>query len=68
MNEEELASALQPLTNAIRDLGNGNASTPMGAIENLAKELRDGLNAVAISIESLAMAISENKESFGDDE
>jgi hypothetical protein len=50
-DSERIADAIESLASAIRDLGNGNAATQMGAIENLAKELRDGLAAVASALE-----------------
>lgn len=48
---EKIADAIESLARAVHALGNNNAGTNMGAIENLAKELRDGLAAIAESIE-----------------
>lgn len=45
-----IASGLNSIAAAIQNLGNGNASTPMGAIENLAKELKEGLEHIADSV------------------
>lgn len=41
----------------IKYLGNGDAATSMGAIENLAKELRDGLGAVSSALVEVAVAV-----------
>src|SRR6266404_583036 len=45
-----IAQALNENASAIHRLGNGSASTDIGAIENLAKELRDGLQALATNV------------------
>lgn len=47
-----IARSLDHVARALRDLGNADASTPMGAIENLSKELKDGLTGLAMAIES----------------
>jgi len=46
-DEEAIADGLFAIASALRDLGNADAATPMGAIENLAKELNEGLQKVA---------------------
>lgn len=51
----ELAAAIR---SAAHHLGNGNASTDMGAIENLAKEIKEGTKRIAEAIESLADAVT----------
>jgi hypothetical protein len=58
MEEDEdgllaIAEAVNNLARAIDRLGNGNAATPMGAIENLAKEIKDGFETLASSISEL---------------
>lgn len=47
-----IARNLDGLTRAIRDLGNADASTPMGAIEALGLVMKEGLDSVAAAIES----------------
>ena len=43
----EQAEALKACASALRDIGIGNAATPMGGLELLAMEVRDGLAAIA---------------------
>ena len=50
-----LAQAVNHLAYQLRELGNGNASTQMGAIENLAKELREGLDSLTGAITALPL-------------
>lgn len=45
-----IADALFGLTGAVQRLGNGDASTDMGAIENLSKQVRDGLDGIGSSL------------------
>lgn len=49
-----IADALDNVATALNRLGNGDAATNMGAIENLAKEIKDGLSEVSIAIASHA--------------
>jgi len=58
---ENVASSLSEVARSLDRLGTNNASSPMGAIELLAKEVKDGtanidgaLTAVSRSIEELA--------------
>lgn len=46
-----IAHSLDGVARAIRDLGNADATTPMGAIEALGLELKEGLGRVAAAIE-----------------
>jgi hypothetical protein len=46
-----IAQALEKVAGALDRLGTADAATPMGAIEMLACEVRDGLGAIAISID-----------------
>ena len=48
-----VAYALMSIAYQIKYLGNGNAATQMGAIENLAKEVRDAGQAIASALEAL---------------
>jgi hypothetical protein len=45
-----IADALDELTSAVQRLGNGDASTHMGAIENLSKQVREGLEEIGSSL------------------
>ncbi len=45
-----IADALFGLTSAVQRLGNGDASTHMGAIENLSKQVRNGLDGIGSSL------------------
>lgn len=55
-----IAGAGLNISRALDRLGNADASTPLGAIENLAMEMKHGLGAVADSICELASAIREH--------
>lgn len=46
-----IAHSLEQVARAIRDLGNADAATPMGAIEALGLAMKDGLGSIAIAIE-----------------
>jgi hypothetical protein len=54
---ERIAEALERLATGLKYLGNGNAATEMGAIENLAKEVMEGSQRIAAAIEELAAAV-----------
>lgn len=63
-----IPEALRGIASALRDLGNADASTPMGAIEALGAVIAEGLNSVASAISEhveavrdLAEAIKERK-------
>ena len=45
-----IAFALTDVAYQIQNLGNGNASTQMGAIEHLAKQIGDGLGSISDAI------------------
>lgn len=64
-HDEAKVDAFRGLVSAIRDLGNGNAATQMGAIENLAKEIREGFTLLAESIDGLARAVEERQPAPG---
>ena len=52
-----VAARLGEIAKALNYLGNGNASTSMGAIEGLAKEVMDGSAAIASGLHDIADAI-----------
>lgn len=45
-----IASSLDNVARALRDLGTANASTPMGAIEILSMEIKEGFSGLASSV------------------
>jgi hypothetical protein len=51
-----IARSLDRCAQAIHQLGVGNATTPMGAVELLAEEVRTGLGAVAAALRDVARA------------
>jgi hypothetical protein len=54
------AQQLARLVSALRDLGNGNAATQMGAIEAFSVVMQEGLGAIATALGELAEAIREH--------
>ena len=54
-NENEIASAI---LKAAHLLGNGDAATPMGAIEALGKVHREGMAEIADALREIACAIN----------
>ncbi len=61
-----IADGLQEVARSISNLGNGNASTSMGAIEALSVQMKDGLTdisaSVAVGLESIANAVEEGRD------
>lgn len=55
-----IAQAIRLVANALDRLGTANAATPMGAIEFLAIEVRNGSQAIAGAIGDLAEAVRES--------
>lgn len=55
----DIADSLKSVSSALRDLGTANAATPMGALEMVALEIKDGTQRVADAILDLAEAIRE---------
>ncbi len=49
--EENLAVAVFEVATALRDLGKADAVTGMGAVELVAREIRDGFNQLAEAIQ-----------------
>lgn len=54
-----IGTAMKSVSREIRDLGNGNASTPMGAIEGHAVKVVEGAERVASALEQVAEALSK---------
>lgn len=52
-----IANALFAIARALDRLGTNDAATPMGAVELLAKEVRDGADAMANSLQGLTDAV-----------
>ena len=66
MADDPIEDALNNVADAIHQLGNAHATSPeggtRGGLENLAMELRDGMNGIADTIGELASAIRDAKE------
>lgn len=71
---EEYEEAILAISRAIHDLGNGNAATPMGAIEahgvamreaarRLAEAISDAGAEIALALNHLATAITDKESS-----
>lgn len=56
-----IAEAIEMLGTWVKYLGTGNATTSMGAIEVLAKEVKEGSERIADAINNLADAV-RNRE------
>jgi hypothetical protein len=59
LEQESLDDSLQSIARALRDLGNGNAATHMGAIEAHALAVKEGAENIASAIRELAEAIRD---------
>lgn len=59
--EEQREEALESIAAALRRLGTNDAATQMGAIEHLAKEIKEGCEAIAGAVHDLAEAIRERE-------
>jgi hypothetical protein len=55
-------TGMDKIARALRDLGNGDAATLMGALEALGVCIKEGLEAVATAISELAEAVREHGE------
>lgn len=60
--EYNVAQQIGAVAKALQNLGTADACTPMGALEHVAKELRDGLSEVACGLQSIAEAVREHGE------
>jgi hypothetical protein len=47
-----IARGLDRIATSIDNLGTGNASTPLGAIELLSKEVKDGFSSLSSAVET----------------
>ncbi len=56
-NEKDIVKAAQIISRALDRLGNGDAASSMGAIENHAVLLSKGMESIAEAINNLADAI-----------
>ena len=65
-DEPTIAEALEQIARRLNELGNGNAATPMGAIEALGLALKDGCRLIADAVQDgliqIADAIEAEKE------
>jgi hypothetical protein len=59
LEQESLNDSLQSIARALRDLGNGNAATHMGAIEAHGIAVREGAAEIASAIRELAEAVRD---------
>ena len=59
---ERLLESISNIAVHLKYLGNGNASSEMGAIEHLGVCLLEGMKTVAEAIDGLADAIRDQKE------
>lgn len=51
--QDALAHEIAGITNALRDLGTGNAATDMGAIELLSLSIKEGFAGLSSAVENL---------------
>lgn len=56
----EIAESISAVARSIDRLGLADAATPMGAIEVLSREVRDGMVSIAGAMESVAEAIGNH--------
>jgi hypothetical protein len=61
LEQESLRDSLQGVVRALRDLGNGDAATHMGAIEAHGLAVKEGAAEIASAIRELAEAIRESR-------
>ena len=61
-DKANVADGLYAIARALRDLGNADASTPMGGLEALGKAISDSASEVALSMGEIAAAIREHSE------
>ena len=61
-DQEAIAAGLFAVANSIQDLGNGDAATPMGAIEAFGMVMKEGLSDISDSIACLNASIENLHE------
>jgi len=54
--------AIQSVSDSLYALGNNKAATNMGAIENLALQIKEGTGRIAASLDGIASAIRERAD------
>lgn len=59
LDAQQLQYGLRDVASALKALGNNDAATRMGAIENLAKEVGEGLRLIAEAINTLAVVMDD---------
>jgi len=60
-NEKEpIEHAAETIAHALRLLGNADASSPLGAIEHLAIQVKEGSERIAAALSEIAAAISDH--------
>lgn len=62
--EENIALALYAIANELSDLGLAGANTPMGAVEMLAHEVKQGTERLADAVEGLGWSLPEGEYDF----
>lgn len=58
----KIADSLSSIANQLKFLGNGDASTQMGAIEGMSMQIKEGLETIGSAVRELAEEIGENKK------
>lgn len=56
-DDVNIVDALFAMQRALRDLGNGNAATEMGAIEAFGKVMKEGMDDIAAALCDIARAL-----------
>lgn len=56
----QMADAIEAVAKSIHSLGTADAATPMGAVETLAMEVRDGTTRIAEALNNIAQAINDH--------
>lgn len=58
----KIAEALESISTQLKYLGNGNASTSMGAIEGMAMQIKDGLETIGSAIHEISDEMGSNRK------
>ena len=58
--KEPIEHAADTIAHALRLLGNADASSPLGAIEHLAIQVKEGSERIAAALSEIAAAISDH--------
>jgi hypothetical protein len=65
MEEQSIYDGLHEVATQLKYLGTGNAGSSMGAVELLAKEMRDGFERLAGAVERHAEAVEQQANAMG---